>query len=258
MVLPSVAQAGQTETAMAPAPQSDCAQGWTLGLEAMALRPFQSEGSYNQDDYDFAGRASVGYQFNDCLFAKVTYFGYSGDTYDKSGTFFHDQGDLEVSYLDAVVGQHFKPSEKLALSPYVGLRWATFNEGTNNLSTGEGVFRSNSSNDFSGLGIVVGMDGTRALGASFSLYGTAKQSVVFGTNDFSHNTSTNGTSPTVSTDRVLSITELGLGVQYDFGFSGLAANVRAGVEGQYWAGLSSDDSENTGLAGFVLGANFRF
>ena len=273
MVLPSVAQAGQTEAPMAPAPQSDCEAGWTLGMEAMALRPFQSEGGYDEDGYDFGGRLSLGYQFNDCLFTKVTFFGYKTDTFDERGTFFHDQGDLEVSYLDAVVGQHFRPSDKLTLSPYAGLRWATFDEGIDLLDDGEGVSRYTEDHEFSGLGIVVGIDGVRALGAGFSLYGTAKQSVVFGSSDNSFRDTFQGQtrdSASESDDRVVSITELGLGVQYDFGFSGIAANIRAGVEGQWWGGLSgasgdgfddSDqggDSENTGLAGFVLGANFRF
>lgn len=267
MVLPSVAQAGQTEAPMAPAPQSDCEAGWTLGMEAMALRPFHSEGEYNEDNYDFGGRLSLGYQFNDCLFTKVTFFGYKTDTFDERGTNeggrFHDQEDLEVSYIDAVVGQHFRPSDKLTLSPYVGLRWATFEEGGDFLrDNGDDVFRNTFQDDFSGLGIVVGIDGTRALGAGFSLYGTAKQSLVFGSSDYSSRSTINGNTSSTpingSDDRVVSITELGLGMQYDFGFSGIAANIRGGVEGQWWGGLSDGNSENTGLAGFVLGANFRF
>ncbi len=262
MVLPSVAQAGQTEAPMAPAPQSDCEAGWTLGMEAMALRPFQSEGQYDEDGYDFGGRLSLGYQFNDCLFTKVIFFGYKTDTFDESGTFFHDQGDLEVTYLDWVVGQHFKPSDKLTLSPYVGLRWATFEENASEFDDfGEGTRLEKYGNEFSGLGIVVGIDGTRSLGAGFSLYGTAKQSLVFGSSDNIDRVLINGDladDDSDSDDRVVSITELGLGVQYDFGFSGIAANIRGGVEGQWWGGLSDDDSENTGLAGFVLGANFRF
>jgi len=259
---------------MAPAPQSDCEQGWTLSLEAMALRAYQSEGGYNEDNYDFGGRASLGYQFNDCLFTKMTYFGYSSDTLDDRGEFFRDQGDLSVSYLDWVVGQHFKPSEKLTLSPYVGLRWATFEEGVDFINDGDGFNRYTENHDFSGLGVVVGIDATRSLGNNFSIYGTAKQSVVFGSSDNSFRDVVDGDlndSGSASDDRVVFISELGLGVQYDFAFSNVAANIRLGVEGQYWAGLSGasgdgfdntdgqvGDSENVGLAGFVLGANFRF
>ena len=68
-----------------------------------------------------------------------------------------------------------------------------------------------------------------------------------------------------SEDSVASITEVGFGLQYDFVMGATAANVRLGVEGQYWAGLSGgftsesfSDSENVGLAGFLLGANFKF
>ena len=245
-------------TAPAP-PPSDCQAGWTLGLEVLALRAYQSEGQYEEGSFDVGGRASLGYQFNDCLFVKATYFGYSSDVFDETdfneNETIHDVGELKVSYLDLVVGQHFRPSEKLTLSPYVGLRWATFEENfRTTFSDGESSDSESSSSEFSGLGIVVGIDGTRALANNFSLYGTAKQSVLFGSTDF-NNLEREGDD---DEDGVAFVSELGLGVQYDFNFGNVAANVRAGVEGQYWAGLSGDDSENTGLAGFVLGANFRF
>jgi hypothetical protein len=275
--------AGVSEPIAAPAPQANCEQGWTLGLEALALRPFQSEGEYDENNFDFGYRASVGYQFNDGLFTKLTYFGYKGDTYSDSGRdsdgygdySYDDNAEVEVSYLDLVIGQNFKPSEALTLSPFVGLRWATFEESgsykenyDNNQERpyyATDTYKSKYSDEFSGLGIVVGIDATRSFGNSFSLYGTAKQSVVFGSYDHSSNwsetyvdDSPDSGDDDYSGDSVAFITELGLGVQYDFSFSNVAANIRAGVEGQYWAGLSSEDSENTGLAGFVLGANFRF
>lgn len=253
---------------MAPAPQSDCEQGWTLSLEAMALRPYQSDDAYNQDSYEFAGRISVGYQFNDCLFTKVTYFGYDQEVYtdnynDGDGYINNYNTDLKVSYLDWVVGQHFKPSDKLTLSPFVGLRWGTFDDVKKHLYDDNGSgYKYTSGDEFSGLGVVVGIEGTRSLGNSFSLYGTAKQSVLFGSRDEIDRQSAFGDTnystydDTTSSDSVGFVSELGLGVQYDFTFSNVAANIRAGVEGQYWAGLS--DGANTGLAGFVLGANFRF
>jgi hypothetical protein len=109
---------------------------------------------------------------------------------------------------------------------------------------------------------VVGIDATRSLANGFSLYGTAKQSVVFGSKDQSNSSTSNGElsfSNSSSSDDVLFISELGLGMQYDFSFSNVASNVRLGVEGQWWAGAGyGEGSDDIGLAGFVVGANFRF
>ena len=260
--------AGVSAPAPAPAPCADCEQGITFGLEALYLRAFESEGSYNTGDWDFGGRASLGYQFSDCLFTKVTYFGYKSDVYEDSyndGPNYHvdSHADLQVSYLDWVVGQHFKPSEKFTLSPYVGLRWGTFEENNYSKTNNKGdTDKYHHSAEFSGLGIVIGVDGTRSLGNNFSIYGTAKTSILFGTTDYHSSTKYNydrsNTSSSSSDDTLASVTELGLGAQYDFAFSNVAANIRLGAEDQYWAGCASQDSENTGLIGFVLGANFRF
>ena len=259
--------AGVEAPIMAP-PAPDCEAGWTFGLEALYLAPYQSEGHYDDPDYDFGGRGSIGYDFNDCLFVKATYFGYSTDINldDDDGYYDEAEGDLEVSYIDLVVGQHFKPSEKLTLSPYVGLRYAKYDEQAQFVRDNKSSFTVyNDGTDFSGLGVVVGIDATRSLASGFSLYGTAKQSVVFGSSDNTNNSyyvySQGSTSPNYddddSDDRVLFITELGLGVQFDFNMGSAAGNIRFGGEAQWWSGLSAASSENTGLVGLVLGANFK-
>jgi len=267
-----------TPAPVAPAPQYNSEQGWILGLEAMALRPYQSNGAYDNNSYDFAGRGTLGYQFADGLFIKGEYFGFGSDissTNTLTSTSLEQlDGRMSVSYIDLLVGQNFKPTETLKLSPYVGLRWGTFNEGHSDITTysrssnfAPGTQINGDSLNFSGLGLVVGIDATRALGNSFSLYGTAKESVTFGTADTSSvsafyplgsTTASSYSNPSSSTDRVLFVSEFGLGVQYDYCFSNVAANIRLGVEGQWWAGASNWNSENAGLAGFVLGANFRF
>ena len=259
--------AGVEAPIMAP-PAPDCEAGWTFGLEALYLQPYQSDGEYDNPDYDFGGRASIGYDFNDCLFVKATYFGYSTDITpdDNNGYYDNTDGSLDASYFDLVVGQHFKPSDKLTLSPYVGLRYAQYEEQSTRVYNNESYdYVSNYGSDFSGLGVVVGIDATRTLASGFSLYGTAKQSVVFGSSDNTNNayydygqgrTSTDYDDDN-SDDRVLFISELGLGVQFDFNMGSAQGNIRAGVEGQWWSGLSDGGSENTGLAGFVLGANFK-
>lgn len=270
---------------MAPATQSDCVQGWTLGIEPMALRSFAGE-SDGEDGYNFGGRASVGYQFNDCFFTQVTYLGYSGDTLDQNSAvianpLWHENHNLEINAVDWVFGQHFKPTEKLKLSPFAGLRWATVNQSFD-YSEDSAVgapFRSLRENgdsaDFSGLGIVVGIDATRSLSNDFSLYGVVKQSVVFGSSDSNlHSTLLVGSAAPVvnsasdSRDIVVSISELGFGLQYDFAYTGGAGNIRAGLEGQWWGGLDNSNSSfldggsingsDFGLAGFSLAANFRF
>jgi hypothetical protein len=266
--------AGEVTPATAPAPQSDCPQGWTVGLEALALKAYAGySGLQNDADYEFGLRGSVGYEFSDCLFVKFTGFGYSADLYDYtlqqgSSTNGYSQ-EYNASYFDLVVGQHFTPSDKFSLSPYAGLRWAQaeFENTTSSVTTQQpplppSINTSESNADFSGLGIVVGIDATRSLANGFSLYGTAKQSVVFGSKDQSNSSTSNGElsfSNSSSSDDVLFISELGLGMQYDFSFSNVASNVRLGVEGQWWAGAGyGEGSDDIGLAGFVVGANFRF
>jgi hypothetical protein len=196
----------------------------------MALQPYQSEAYYDDTDFDVAWRGSLGYQFSDGLFLKGTYFGYKTDT--------DSNDDLKSQYVDLVIGQNFKPMEKLSISPFIGVRWASFEE------------ELSYDGKFDGWGIVIGFDATRALGNNISLYVTAKQSIVFGT------TSWDGYSDEDNTNA--SISEVGAGLQYDFCFGSVSGNVRGGVEGQYWAGLGNDDSQNTSLFGFVLGVNFRF
>ncbi|MEI6676357.1 MAG: Lpg1974 family pore-forming outer membrane protein [Verrucomicrobiota bacterium] len=211
-----------------PAPQSND-QGFTLGLEVLALRPYQSEGSYDKSNYDAAYRGSLGYQFSDGLFVKATYFGYNTSTAPGD--------DLTTQYVDLAVGQNFKPMDKLTISPFVGLRWAGYQED------------SSYSADFDGYGIVLGVDATRALGNNISLYATAKQSILFGDTKLAH--------PQMGNHTTSLISEIGLGLQYDFCCSGCAGNARLGVEGQYWSG-SSDLGYDTSLAGFAFGLNFRF
>jgi hypothetical protein len=266
--------AGVSEPIAAPAPQANCEQGWTLGLEALALRPYGSAESYDESNYDFGGRVSLGYQFSSCLFAKITYFGYSTDTLDDSYQTSYGEGyygygdeeaDMDAQYVDAVVGGNFKPSETLSFSPYVGIRWGSFEQSYSDSWVNEYYDETGKNNwdgDFEGFGLVVGFDTTWALGNNFSLYGTAKQSVLFGSADESWKDSYIGEGSSYnkgsSSETVtVAISELGLGVQYDFSLGSVASNVRAGFEGQYWAGAEAWE-QNTILAGFVLGANFRF
>lgn len=226
LVLALPAFAG-TPAPVTPAPQAPAEQGWTLGLEILALQPYQSEGGYDDNNFDVAFRGSLGYQFIDGLFVKATYFGY------QTGTDTNE--DLSTQYIDAVVGQKFQPMEKLSISPFIGARWASFQE-------------DYAAADFDGFGIVLGFDATRSLVNNFSLYATAKQSVLFGTLDYKGD----------GYDTTCFISEFGAGLQYDFCLGGVTGNARLGVEGQYWTGSSDWDSEATGIFGFGLGVNFRF
>ncbi len=86
--------------------------------------------------------------------------------------------------------------------------------------------------------------------------------MIFGSRDYSSHYTKNGLpdgSYSDSSDDVLFISELGLGIQYDFSFSNVAADVRLGVESQWWAGAGyGEGGDDIGLAGFVVGANFHF
>jgi hypothetical protein len=212
------------------AAKADCAKGWTFGIEALYLRPYQSEGGYDTSDYDLGGRISIGYNFSDCLFTRASYFGYTTDTATDE--------ELFMSTIGLDIGQTFNPSDVLTLSPYVGLGYVNIEEDFDDT-------------EFEGLGLVLGIDATRELVNNLSLYATAKQTIAFGSTDY-----LNRTSPRNSTDNVAFVSQLGLGLQHDF--TNIDANIRFGFEGQWWSGVSDDDSEDIGLAGLVLGANFRF
>ena len=263
VVLPSTALAGLPEKPASSAALSEAESGWSLSLEGLALRSYVTQPTDDSRGFDAAYRGSAAYQFSDGLFAKIAYFGYSGDLYDVNGISsnpndtYQNSEDLDASYLDLIVGQHYNPSTSLTFSPFMGLRWATFEEsykssGTSMFGASPNKYSVHGSSDFSGLGIVVGIDAVRAIGNNVSLYSVAKQSVVFGTRDSTGFSSFSGQSSR-SDDRAVAITELSLGMQYDCAFSGIDAQLRAGVEGQYW-----NDAGNTGLAGFVLGADFAF
>lgn len=292
---------------MAPAPCADCEQGWTFGLEVLALKPYQDGGDYRSNfgeyrndisgdvydgDWTAAYRASLGYEFSNCVFTKITFFGATFDTIDKgfsdsyedgnySDNYKHSlSGDMQLSYLDWVIGKHLKASENLTISPFIGLRWATIDQSVTDKYTynqdDDGTLYSEQDkvkldSDFSGLGIVAGADVTYAIGSGFSAYGTFKQSVVWGSQDNSYhetyNENDDGYTGNSYKDHgsddqsvAVAITEAGLGLQYNFQFSSVAANIRLGAEAQYWTGLndSSDGNNEVTLAGFVLGANFRF
>ncbi len=268
--------------APAPAPQAASEQGWTLGLETLSMRAFQGNNSFSDENYDFAGRVAVGYQFNNDLFTKLTAFGFSPGGDDKSFTGYSDDlggtaafqqaFNMKAAYIDWTVGRNFKPSAELTLSPSLGLRWAYFDENyREHVDDGMGgIHIHHEQVKYDGLGLVAGVDGTRALGNGFSLYGTLKASLLYGQNDYSRNEGMvmSGMPPDIShashgDDHWVTITELGIGAQYDFSFYQIAASVRAGFEGQLWTGMGNSQSEmslnsSNEFAGFVLGANFRF
>jgi len=125
-------------TPPANSPQDGSGQGWTLDLEVLFLRTFQGNNSFTDEDFDFGGRAALGYQFKDGWFTKASYFGYhpggSSETFEAfsndlgGNALFDERFNLESSYVDWTVGRNFKPSPDWSLSPSLGLRWATFEE----------------------------------------------------------------------------------------------------------------------------------
>lgn len=293
--------------------QATSEEGFTLGLDALGLRTFggittqtssvranqQANPNGNvrnpsdlggKENYDFAGRISLGYQFSDGLFTKLTYSGYNSTVLNQTAAFGNDgrlwngvdghevinqNVELDVSSIDAIVGQNFKPSDKLTLSPSAGLRWGKIKiKGTEsgawypttNGAAG-GSWADSEEDDFSGFGIVLGLDVTRELAYNFSLYASVKQSVQFGENDskfYTQEFDRNGVVLPQSTEAdysqdqsVLSTTELALGLQYDISS---AANIRAGYEAQWYGGLNNTggNNGNFGLSGFVVSANYRF
>ena len=253
--------AGEVAPVMAPPPCS-CPEGWTAGIEILGMQAYPDAHEYD-NDMDVGLRGSLGYQFGDCMFVRLSGFGFDTDLdFDDENAAPFEDGELDLTfgYVDLVVGQTFGHCDTLTLSPYVGICWASYDEDED--------FRQDFSptsflleeyeRDFDGFGIVVGIDATRTLGNNFSLYGKAKQSIVFGESEYSEEfTDQIGSFGDYDddSDEAVFISELGAGIQYDFVVSNVAANVRLGFEGQWWANI---DDHDTGLAGIVLGFNGRF
>jgi hypothetical protein len=214
-------QAGEPSKAPQMSP-SVADSPWGLGLEAMLLKAHSNEGNYDEQDQEFAYRATLSYKAGDNLGFRLRYFDFEGSGVDHP----------EITAIDAEVFDTF------TLGSFngefsLGLRSASFEETVNNA-------------DFSGYGPTLGLELTRTITGPLSFYANARTSLIFGDDDENEDNSFVGA------------TELGLGLHYDFTMMGCQSFVRLGVEAQNWASLSSNDNEDTALFGGVLKVGFSF
>ena len=202
--------------------------------------------SYNSDIDEYDGEWNLGFR------GKVGVENYSGLRFELSG-FYHEteftgatgvDGEHEFYYIDATIGDTIHCGE-LCLTISGGIRYGgnKFDEvwpGTNGPML--------TSSEFEGFGPVFAIEATRAFGERFSFYASLRQSILFGEDDYDDGTGV------YSTDTLVGITEIGAGVQLNFGLGRADAFLRAGVEGQYWW----EDGADIGLFGGTVGAGANF
>ncbi|NNC88011.1 MAG: hypothetical protein HKN82_06065 [Akkermansiaceae bacterium] len=225
----------------APAPTSDCdacdQPGWYAEAALLYMTSYSGNnlllgglggGNGYDGDWDLGARVAVGNELPDGLFYEVSGFWYEGDFSVDT-----EPGELEVYYIDAIIGDNLHCGEA-CLDYGFGLRYADAE-----------VTIDGDSGGFDGIGPVLELSGKRPLTEQLGVYAEMRQAILFGDLDF------DGT----SVDTVASVTELGGGVEFFFN-AGPVQNAwaRLGVEGQYWA----VDDLTIGLVGGVLKVGFNF
>jgi len=113
-----------------------------------------------------------------------------------------------------------------------------------------------SNHSLNAAGPTAALTGRTQLGSSyFSLYGTARESVVFGDNAQQAHTfsasGTQGTSAFQSSRSFANITELNVGVAYQRSFAPVTVVASTGLVGQYWGNVGNAANTDT----FIASAN---
>lgn len=165
-----------------------------------------------------------------------------------------------------------------------GIRWARLQQTYNHSETpldGSNVDAVDSEHSFSGAGPIVGLELRRALGCSgFSLFGSARGAVMFGSSDqealqtIGSGTETSFVSASASHEDVLAVTELELGAEYARNMGRYRLIVQAGFVGHVWFGAGngannevipvlvdpeiSDNNSTLGLVGGRLSVGIQY
>lgn len=187
------------------------------GLEIVALKVFQSEGNYGNNDYQPGARIWLGAQRADGLGIRVRYFNY----------------DQEIGG-DNVLIENFdiELTDAWRLGNWDGILSGGFRYG-------EFIDDFGSVETYA-AGITVGFQANRWVNDRFAIFAAVQESLLYG-NDVGNDVD----------DVVFSITEIQLGVQANRCLNnGSTMFVRTGVEGQFYAQASDNDSEGLGLFGF--------
>lgn len=202
---------------------------WSLGVEALYLKAHSNDDEFGDQDNEFGYRIGVMLKSGDDLGIRVRYFEWEG-TEKESGDQYSDLTSFDLEVVgDAKLGE------------FIG----TYSLGLRHLDYQE-LDGSSTDVDFQAWGPTVGLELIRPLNDTLSFYVNARVSMVFGDDDENNDDSSSV------------ITELGLGLQYDFAMGACGGNIRLGVEAQNYSEVIDGDEEDLGLFGAVLGVNFNF
>lgn len=205
------------------AEESDCACPWGFTAQALYLKAHSTQGTFDEDqDEEFGFRLGLSYKCDDDLGYRVRYFEWEG-----SNEWYPEMTAIDLEVFDdfqlgAWDGQYS-----------LGVRYATYEESMDGA-------------DFSGWGPTVGVEMTRELSGPWSLYTSARVSLIFGDDDENED------------DSFIPIFELGGGIQYNFSaFGDCDSYVRLGVEAQNWAEASSNNDDASLFGGTAeIGLSF--
>lgn len=191
------------------------------GLEIVALKVFQSEGNYGNNDYQPGVRIWAGVQRSDGLGVRVRWFDYTqnigGEVVDIENLDLELTDAFSLGRWDGIVSG--------------GLRYTEFQ--------GDAGINGDFDVDVFATGLTMGLQLNRYVTDRASIFASVQQSILYG-NDIVNPID----------DMVFSITELQLGVQVNRNLcSGATAFLRTGVEADMYTGVSDFDSENVGLFG---------
>lgn len=229
-----------------PPPTKECDGCTNPGLFVQGTLLYLKSHNADIDEYegewDLGYRGSIGFENASGLRFALTGFYHQTEFAGASGV----DGEHTFWYIDATIGDTIHCGE-LCLEVSGGIRYAG-NNFDETWPGGQNQASMNTSSEFEGFGPVFALEATRAIDDRFSLYATLRQSILFGEDDYDDGTGV------FSTDTLVGITEIGAGIQANFGLGRADAFLRAGFEGQYWW----EDGADTGLFGGVLGAGANF
>lgn len=216
-------------------------------------------------DLELAPKIWIGYNGNS-FGGRISYFTLDGDTNDNftvpagqsaasarpfernlpagvgPGTAITSSHDLEIDVLDLEATKILRRCNWQVLGS-AGIRILSVEQSYN--ITGNdpavGVERLSSQHDFDGLGPTLSIEGRRMFG-NLSVFGIARQSLLFGDRDATVTQVTAGNMTNIRTqnnDGVVSMTELELGVEYAREMGGLRPFIQGAFVGQFLTGVGN-------------------
>jgi len=215
----------------------DCCHtaGWVGSAEMTFLKPTHGEGGFGNYDYQPAPRVAVGYQRTDGLGLRGRWFEYNNNNIGGPG--FID--DVEMMTLDLEVTDTFTLGSKWHGVLAGGVRYAEYRE---EYGAPTSFLDQNGS-----IGPVIGVEAFRPLGDRLALYGLIRDSILF-SEEVVQGFGAGATFR--DDDYTFNVLELQVGGEWRRPLCGTGYFfVRSAFEAQFWASVSDDDNEATGLIG---------